>query len=175
MTFTPKHGYCLGKRRKWMLYFLFCLNPSFSKEKTAPILKYPLHRKQFLFKRRVWFGSFDCFSALRLLFSLLYQCHSLQLVKIKGKVLIQSVRRPTLLVEIPYSSCLLPTWQGQVARAGAHSHPQLRLAHTSGVFRTEAVFLAFPQTTGTLRCDLNCCVVTKKERRALATLGLPLV
>lgn len=100
MIFMPKHGHCLGKRRKWMLYFLFCSNPSFTKGKKAPILKWPLHRKQFSFKRRVWFGSFDRFSAPRFLFILLYQFHSLRLVKIKSKdiVLVQSVRRPTLLL-----------------------------------------------------------------------------
>lgn len=81
---------------------------------------------------------------------------------------------PLFSSEIPLSSCILPTWQGQVARAGAHSHHQLRLAQTSWVFRIGAVFLAFPQTTGTVRSDLDLWVVTKKEGRALATLGLPL-
>ena len=33
MFFTPKHRHCLGKRRTWMLQFLFCLNPSFTKGK----------------------------------------------------------------------------------------------------------------------------------------------
>lgn len=48
MLFMPKHGHCLGKRRKRMLYVLLFKSLFHNGEKH----KYTFHRKQFVFRRR---------------------------------------------------------------------------------------------------------------------------
>lgn len=45
----PKHGHCLGKRRKGMLHFLLFKSLFHNERKRK---KYPFHRKQSVFKRR---------------------------------------------------------------------------------------------------------------------------
>lgn len=112
----PKHGHCLGKRRKRMLYVLLFKSLFHNGER----YKYTSHRKQFVFKRRVSF-LLSWAPVLLSIPSPLAPFLLPRLIKIKGKdiFLLLKYQRLILLIWIPFSSCIcLPPGEGSLDQFG---------------------------------------------------------